>query len=154
MPVKTVNGDLMDATENIIGHQVNCQMKMASGVAKLIREKYPEVYAEYTNIFINHTKEQLLGYCQIVDVSTYENQFKFVANLFGQYYYGYDGKKYTKEAALKSALIELKNFAKQNDLSVALPYKIGSDRGGADWNEVYKIIEDVFIDYEVTLYKL
>jgi hypothetical protein len=50
-------------------------------------------------------------------------------------------------------LIMLKKLAMENNLSVALPYKIGSDRGGADWNEVRAMIDEVFSDYQVTLYK-
>ncbi|WP_396136111.1 hypothetical protein [Brevibacillus brevis] len=38
MAVKIVNGDLLQATEDIIGHQVNCQCVMGSGVAKFERE--------------------------------------------------------------------------------------------------------------------
>ncbi|MGF7031816.1 hypothetical protein J2T17_002730 [Paenibacillus mucilaginosus] len=50
--------------------------------------------------------------------------------------------------------MELREFARSNGLSAALPYRIGSDRGGADWQVVYGIIEEVFKEDEVTLYKL
>lgn len=39
MAVKIVNGDLLHATEDIIGQQVNCQGVMGSGVAKLMKER-------------------------------------------------------------------------------------------------------------------
>ena len=39
--VTVVKGNLLDAKETIIAHQVNCQRKMNSGVAKAIKEKYP-----------------------------------------------------------------------------------------------------------------
>ena len=45
--IKVVKGNLLDATEAIIAHQVNCQKKMNSGVAKAIREKYPIVFDIY-----------------------------------------------------------------------------------------------------------
>ena len=45
--IKVVKGNLLDATEAIIAHQVNCQRKMNSGVAKAIREKYPIVFDIY-----------------------------------------------------------------------------------------------------------
>ena len=45
--VTVVKGDLLDAKETIIAHQVNCQKRMNSGVAKAIREKYPIVFERY-----------------------------------------------------------------------------------------------------------
>ena len=39
--VTVVKGDLLDAKETIIAHQVNCQKRMNSGVAKAIRENIP-----------------------------------------------------------------------------------------------------------------
>jgi O-acetyl-ADP-ribose deacetylase (regulator of RNase III) len=148
--IKIVDGDLLEATEDIIGHQVNCQAKMRSGVAKAVREKYPRAYDDYMYSFRTMTPEQLLGACLV----TYVAKNKYVANLYGQFNYGYDGKQYTDGIALAKALTELKFFAEERGLSVALPYKIGSDRGGADWNEVYKMIDTIFHDYEVTLYRL
>jgi O-acetyl-ADP-ribose deacetylase (regulator of RNase III) len=152
--IKIVDGDLLNATENIIGHQVNCQGKMNSGVAKAIREKFPIAYgayiAEYNVHYNKRLLNDLLGRCQLVFTGT----DKIVANLFGQFNYGYDGKQYTSVYALRMSLMSLKDKAQHLNASVALPYKIGSDRGGADWNEVYKIIDEVFSDYEVTLYRL
>lgn len=41
-----------------------------------------------------------------------------------------------------------------HQISVALPYKIGCGRGGADWEVVYKIIEEELSSFEVELWKL
>jgi hypothetical protein len=38
--------------------------------------------------------------------------------------------------------------------SIAFPYKIGSDRGGASWDVIYAMICDVLGDRDVTIYKL
>ena len=45
--IKVVYGDLMQATEDIIVHQVNCKGVMGSGVAKQIKANFPEVFNEY-----------------------------------------------------------------------------------------------------------
>ena len=42
-------GNLLNAPQKVIAHQVNCQGKMGSGVAKVIRDKYPKVYETYLN---------------------------------------------------------------------------------------------------------
>ena len=44
MPVQIIDGDLFQTHAKYICHQVNCQARMGSGVAKQVRAKYPEVY--------------------------------------------------------------------------------------------------------------
>ncbi|MEK3915935.1 macro domain-containing protein [Paenibacillus sp. FSL H7-0331] len=150
MTVRIIKKDILRASENIIAHQVNCQAVMSSGVAKQIKQLYPKVYTEYLQ-FCLQNKESLLGKIQLVEIGRGTN--KYVANLFGQQDFGGDGKKYTNDDALRNALNELCKFAQTNHYSIALPYRIGCDRGGGDWNVVSKMINDIFKDEEVTLYK-
>lgn len=49
MTIQIVNGDLLEANEDILGHQVNCQGVMGSGIAKILRDRYPNLYPEYKN---------------------------------------------------------------------------------------------------------
>ena len=37
-------GNVFDTDAKYICHQVNCKGKMASGVAKEVRERYPDAY--------------------------------------------------------------------------------------------------------------
>ena len=51
---------------------------MGSGVAKAIKERYPEVYVQYRNMWSAHRetkvcKEELLGKAQYVQVYNYNN---------------------------------------------------------------------------------
>lgn len=39
--IKTVYGNIFDATEDIICHQVNCQGVMGAGVAKALYQRWP-----------------------------------------------------------------------------------------------------------------
>ena len=146
--VKIVKGNLLDATEDIIAHQVNCMGVMGSGLAKQIRNKYPEVYANYKDYLKNY-KGKILGSAQSVVC----HDGKIVFNLFGQYGYGRD-KQYTDYNALKSALSSLYLFTYNKNLSIAFPYNLGCGLAGGDWNVVYKIIEEVFNDYDVNIYNL
>lgn len=145
--IKIVDGDILQAKENIIAHQTNCLGVMGSGLAKQIRAKYPNVFEQYRKFFINN-KFTALGQCQIVKAE----DDKYIANLFGQYNYGRD-KQYTDYKALEEALFSLKVSAKDHNKSVAIPFAIGCGLAGGSWDIVYKIIENVFDDYDVTLYK-
>lgn len=147
--MKIINGNLLDTNADIIAHQVNCQGKMGSGVAKAIREKYPEVYEEYLKF---ETKK--LGKVQVV----FCNDGMLVANLYGQDKYGYDGKQYTDTQALFKCFVKLREFAKSiGKHSIAMPYGIGCGLGGADWQEVCGILEVAFKEeygIELELWKL
>ena len=143
-------GNLLDAQTDVIAHQVNCQGVMGSGVAKYIREKWDNVYTAYKaeyDLFTDLNKP-LLGNCQLVQV----NDHQYVANLFGQNKYGYDSKRYTSYDGIYDALINLAFQMENNNInSIAFPYRMSSDRGGADWNVVLAMIESVFKDTDVTI---
>lgn len=154
--IKIINGDLLTSNADIIAHQVNCSSAMNSGVAKQIREKYPEVfdaYKRYCHMHGEKYKSDLLGRCQVVET----HDGKYIANLFGQLGYGYDGKQYTDLNALKRSMIMLKNMCafsiNPKKITFAFPYGLGSVRGGASWSDVYAIIEEVFEDYNVEIWR-
>ena len=144
------NGNLLDAQTDVIAHQVNCQGVMGSGVAKQIREKWANVYTAYKaeyDLFTDLNKP-LLGNCQLVQV----NDHQYVANLFGQNKYGYDSKRYTSYDGIYDALTNLVFQMENNNInSIAFPFRMSSDRGGADWNVVLAMIESVFKDTEITI---
>ena len=148
--IKIVTGDLLYAAEDIIGHQVNCKSVMGSGIARAIRDRYEAAYVGYMNYCHGKKPHDLLGSCHVVDVGN----GRFVAHLFGQLNYGREKQLYTRYDALENALRKLCEFAKSNQLSVALPYNIGCGLANGNWNVVERIIARVFDDIEVTLYKV
>ena len=88
--VKLLEGNLLESGADYIAHQVNCQGKMNSGVAKQIRNKWPEVYESYLYFCgLFSGKGAPLGMCDMVPVSTGQ----VVVNMFAQDRYGYDGKQ-------------------------------------------------------------
>lgn len=150
--IKIVNGDLLDAEENLILHQVNCKGKMNSGVAKAIRGKWGEVFRDYKSLTDHATPSELLGTIQIVGVGNKQA----VVNMFSQDSYGYDGERHTNYEAIYKCLEEVARVARRYNLSVAIPFAMGSDRGGASWSIVYAMIEEVFKNHRqpITIYRL
>lgn len=149
--IKVVYGDLMQATEDIIVHQVNCKGVMGSGVAKQIKANFPEVFNEYRGHAQSHDSDELLGTAQFV-FSPSKN--KIIANVFGQDSFGASRRR-TFESALIWGLIKVKEFAEDNNMSVAMPYNIGCALGGGDWDTVYEGVQAVFNDFDrdVVLYQ-
>lgn len=149
--IKIVEGDILLAKEEIIGQQVNAQAVMGSGLAKQIRAKYPNVYDEYVEFCeLYDNTRQRMGLVNFVEVE----EGKYIANLFGQEDYGRNKFiTYTNYDSLEMALRFLKSVAKMNNMSVALPYNLGCGLANGNWNVVYRMIEVIFEDYDVTLYK-
>ena len=119
--INVIKGNLLDSDCDYICHQVNCQGKMNSGVAKAIREKWPVVYKEYQNWY-NYWCQKVLddyGGCEnypnpsevilgrILMVKVNNNQT--VINMAAQQYYGYDGMRYTSYDAFWMCLGEIKD---------------------------------------------
>lgn len=149
--VREVYTDIFSIECDVICHQVNCQKKMGLGLAKEIKKKYPEVFHEYINFCeVFRYDGDLLGQCQVVKVVNPDKYGpNYVANLFGQEYYG-TGVQYTEYEALRSSFVRLKNWLLENitkeHIILAVPYKIGCGLAGGDWNVVSEIINDVFSD--------
>lgn len=152
--IKIVNGNILDAHEDIICQQVNCMGVMGAGLAKQIRNKYPEVYDAYTEMCGMFSKKKLFGQSQMVKC----NDGKYIANIFGQLDYG-TNKVQTDYKALYdglsrvfNAVIKLKQYKGK---SIAIPYGIGCGLAGGNWGKVYEIIEELSesYNYDITIYK-
>lgn len=153
-------GNILDSGADIICHQVNCQGAMNSGVAKAIRQKWPEVYTEYRNKARDLSSEEfcdedlswmhMFGHIQTVFLA--DKGTMTVINMFAQAGYGYDGRRYTSYDAFWSCLGEIKEYIKPG-LRIAFPARIGCVRGGANWNVILKMIEEVLgEDYNVEIW--
>lgn len=106
-------------------------------------EKLEETYAEFCELY-NNNYNKLKG--KVFKVML---KGKFIMNMFSQ-----KPNFNTDYDAMKIGLNEIKEYAKSYNLSIAIPYGIGCGIANGDWNTVYKIIDKVFKDYEVSLYKL
>lgn len=151
--VQIVEANIFTTKCEIIAHQVNCQGVMGAGVAKQIRDKYPEAnakYEEFCESCINHPKF-MLGKTQFVKATNEKtSESKIIANMFAQLNYGSQCKLYTDYDALRKCLTKLKEFGP--DMSIAIPYGVGCGLGGGDWNGVvFPMINEIFEDYAGTV---
>ena len=72
--------------------------------------------------------------------------------LFGQEKYGYNGVKYTSYDAIDKSLKTLVQKMVANSIDrVAMPYKMSSDRGGADWDVILALVKSAFKDTNITI---
>lgn len=154
MSVKIITEDIFKTNCDLILHQVNCQGVMGSGIAKEIRKRMSESgFNDYRNFVLTY-KEKALGSVVFALRTDSINKKQWFVHCIAQQFYGRDGKCYTDYEALQKCFITTYKFAKQHNLTVAIPYKIGCGLAGGDWNIVYQMICDIFIDCSCNIYKL
>ena len=147
-------GDLLQAEETIIGHQVNCY-GVAGGLAHWVFNRWPEAGRDYGQlierihkIYNNEAgvKSALLGFMQPTGELP---DGHIIANLYGQFQPGAD----YRPKALEEALERLGDFARATGRSVALPYKLSCGICGGDWDEVQQIIERTMEGVNCVIYR-
>lgn len=144
--IKHIKCNIFESGADVICHQVNCQGVMGSGIARQVREKFPNVYNNYVkncNYFHEDTSK-LLGCIQVDSI----NEKQKIVNLYAQNTFGYDGKRYTDYSALKNCLCGVCNHFIDSNYTIAFPYLMSCDRGGGSWDIVYEMIEEIFKDYD------
>lgn len=152
------DGNLLDADVSYIVHQVNCQGVMGSGIAKQIRDKWPHIYHEYKKFLAlsnEKWKRPALGRPLLV-YEDYDNapNTRIIVNFFSQNHYLPRTICHTDYEAFRSCCEELRTIiGSHKEQKIGFPYKIGCGLGGGDWNIIENIIDSVFKDYSVEIYK-
>lgn len=152
MSIKIVKGNVVDAVLNgdchFMLHISNAQKTMGSGVAKEVRERIPSAYTNYMEKPKN-----------VPNISFSDNLN--CVNLTAQQYYGYDRKRYLKYDWLIHCLFaltdydfELQDNFETGNLKIAIPYLMGCDRAGGDWETVCEILQAFLGHHEIIAYKL
>lgn len=143
--VRFENKDITTVDRGVICHGVNCQGAMNSGVAKFIRQQWPEVFTSYRK-FINDNGGIGKHLLSRIDYVTIIDKQLYVANCFTQEFYGYDNKVYAEAGAIVQSLSYAFNFAHRMNLPVYLPH-IGGKRGGLNFYQdilpsIYHMADD------------
>lgn len=155
MTIKIIDGCLLNAFGrgdiDVLAHCVNTKGVMGSGVAKLVKERYPVVFNRYKTVCDENFPEDLLGKVQLSHIG-WESDNTRVANLFGQLNYGTD-KRHGNYGAIASCLLKLSERV-DTAYSIGIPYKMCSDRAGCQWDIILEMVEFYLKSHEVKIYKL
>jgi O-acetyl-ADP-ribose deacetylase (regulator of RNase III) len=161
--LKYVTGNLLLSKDvDVIGHQCNCQNTMGSGIARSIKEMYPEAWQ--ADVEANLLGENTLGNLSVADIAPetskkHGTKIKFIFNLYGQNLYG-KGNRQTDYEAIYSALegmaASLAFPGTEPRPVVGFPYLMSSFRAGGNWDIISRMIEVAFDTFpgDVLIYKL
>lgn len=151
--VKYQKGDVLNSGAHLIAHGCNCVGGFGSGVAGQIVKRFPVAAGAY--LWKHDNEGWMLGDVQFVsaaeDLST--TITKWIANCATQFEYYPRNKVHADYDAIRTCMEKVKKFAIPMNRSIAIP-KIGAGLAGGDWNIIEKILEEVFHDYDVTVYVL
>lgn len=137
MSVRYIEKDITSVEMGVIAHGVNCSGAMNSGVAKAIRNKWPQVYDRFK---VHPKGREVLGE---VDFIYLIGEEIVVANCYTQLFYGYGGGKYADSSAIARALYRVCQIADLQNYHVYIP-RIGCGLGGLDWKmDVEPIVNEL-----------
>lgn len=147
-------GDALESNDPIIVHGCNAQGVMGKGIAKSIREKWPNVYEVYRQEY--ETNGLHLG--QVIFVGASEGFGPpILANAITQDHYANKSGEpgvFVDYDAIRQCMKSVAAYCRHNAfMDITMP-KIGAGLGGGDWNVIEKIIEYELEDFNVTVYVL
>ena len=179
--ITTIEGNLLDfppyckSNQNkyigidAIAHSCNTRMIMGGGIAKQIKDRYPQAYQADVNYISNEYDDNgqfihPLGNFSKAEVSSkfLPNNKGYIYNMYTQAGIGDDSRKVHYEKfwqALNNVekdLYKMNTDKDQYDGSPApvlgLPYGISCGLAGGNWGIIKAMIDDIFLDSPIKCY--
>lgn len=154
--MKYIKGDICETPLEVIAHGCNMQGVMGAGVAKAIKNRWPEAFEVYVRDLEIIKKydgpsplKRMLGYFS----DCHTDDGKTIFNVYTQYYYGPG-----KQARYIDVFHGMLCVARQSGMwdatgkyikrDVAIP-KIGCGLGGLDWSIVEIFLKEIEEKHEI-----
>jgi O-acetyl-ADP-ribose deacetylase (regulator of RNase III) len=146
--MKTVRGDLIALAKlsefDVIVHGCNCFCTMGAGIAKLIRQEFPQAYA--ADLATTKGDSAKLGTYSMAQIQL-QNATLQVINGYTQYNWRGVGVKADYDAIARLFAALKKDFAGKR---IGYPL-IGAGLAGGDWNQIAAIINEQLAGEDHTL---
>jgi len=131
--MRLVHGNILDVSQGILVHGVNMQGKFNAGLAKQIRQRYPQVYQDYLRAYERGLR---LGDVIFTRVSA----TLIIASGVTQVYYGREPSVvYVNYRAVGEVFYQVASMARMTGLPVVHP-AIGCGLAGGSWQEIEPLI--------------
>lgn len=147
MKIEYRNGDLLATDTQLILHGCNAKGVMGSGVAKLIRVKWPKAYDDYRTSYDSYGLE--LGSI----IQSRQPDGKIIINAITQETYGREGI-HVSYWAIANVMRMLDTIHTVREIGeVAMPM-VGAGLAGGDWKVIEAIIENTAKNFQPIVYVL
>jgi O-acetyl-ADP-ribose deacetylase (regulator of RNase III) len=148
--MKVIVGNALTVTRGIIVHGCNCKGVMGSGIARSVRELYPQAFGVYHNEFSKNGLK--LGN---ITFAKCENDEKWIVNAQTQDGCGTD-KRYVDYEAVYQCFEKVRDFAEVlQERGIVVPIvfpKIGAGLAGGNWMIIETMIKEICKGHELELY--
>ena len=176
MDVEIIEGNLLDFPPyckndpdkyigiNAIAHSCNTRNIMGGGIAKQIKNRYPQAYEADTKAFnIEYDKDgqyvSWLGKFSKAEINSkfLPNDQGFIYNMYTQASIG-DGSRQVHYEKFWQALKRVEQdlysiyYDNPNPPVLGLPYGISCGLAGGNWGIIKAMIEDIFLDSPIRCY--
>ena len=141
------NIDIFKCNAEAMVHCANTHCTFGSGIAKQIKERYPEAYAaDCQTIRGDKSKLGTFSWVKAKDG-------KYIYNLYGQADFG-RGMRQLNYEAFYTGLESIKKHIEEHKLTtLSLPFHCGADRAGGNWHIINAMIESLWLnDLTTTIY--
>ena len=149
MSYKEIEGDLLELFDRdefeVIGHGCNCRNIMGAGIAKQIKERYPDVFYADRHWYMDYGVSRL-GNGLFVPIQP----AKGISNLYTQVEPGPNADIDALKLAIRKMGVFLNPVNKKFPIRIGLP-QIGCGIGGLKWKDVKPIIQEELKDFDVTV---
>ena len=143
MKIEYRKGNLFGTNIRAIMHGCNTQGVMGSGVARIIRDEFPEAYSAYI-------AGSVASPLKLGQVITQTSNGKYIINAMTQQFFGRDGKRYVSYDAVATVM----RWVNDSGIpQVAMPM-IGAGLGGGDWSVIEAIIESELKVVQPVVYQI
>lgn len=147
MKLKYVEGDLLESNVDAFAHVANSHHTFGAGIAYFIKKRYPQAFEADLQTPLGDSKLGTFSKAIVFDKTIY--------NLYAMNGIGNDGNPLNRNLqydhfhdGLYKICEDVCRYNPTHLATIGLPYKIGSDRAGGNWNIVEKIIEEVQKQFE------
>lgn len=159
MIIAQIQQDVFKALERrkqpmVFMHGCNTQGVMGSGVAKVVKEKWPFVYESYRQFCQNDAVDVELGGVMVIPHKPRLDEGGspiYVANALTQEDYGRDGKRYASIDAIRQSLHGIHSTFEDRQKNMEfVAVKVGCGLGGLDWEEeVEPLFEESLLSWTI-----
>lgn len=144
--IRTIQGDILNTSGMLICHQVNCNSQITTNTFTRIKEKYPEAYEQYL------TRCRIFGPNNLGDVQFCEcNDGHVICHLYIQ---NLKNERFTQiqDSYLEECLIRVEKYCLLHGCNLVIPYGLGCNNSDGNWNDILKVIQQVFNKSIITCY--
>lgn len=148
--MKTIQGDIFKGEWDILIHCANLYHTMGAGVARIIKEKYPEAFdADLKTFYGDETKLGTFSYAQTKDK-------RIIVNLYAQKGIGNDGNPLNRNLQYDYLYDSLYSLCRKitRQTVIGVPYLIGCGLAGGSENIVLSILQDIENNFKLVTFHL